>query len=87
MCPTHERKPHAQDPHQEGRPPSASQGAIFARRMHELAMKNQEGTISQTELAESDSYVTVADLLGILKSKARQRLKRAEELAEKTPDL
>jgi len=44
-------------------------------RMHELATKNQEGTISQTELEELDSYVTVADLLGILKSKARQCLK------------
>jgi hypothetical protein len=46
-------------------------------RMHELAAKNQEGTISPAELEELDSYVTVADLLGILKSKARQRLQYA----------
>ena len=45
--------------------------------MHELARKNQEGRISAEELAELDGYVTVADLLGILKSKARQRLKHA----------
>lgn len=46
-------------------------------RMHELAEKNQEGRISTAERGELDNYVTVADLLGILKSKARQRLKPA----------
>jgi hypothetical protein len=45
-------------------------------RMHELAQKNQEGTISPEELQELDSYVKVGDLLAILKSKARMALKK-----------
>lgn len=44
-------------------------------RMHELAVKNQEGRISPEELRELDSYVKVGDLLAILQSKARKLLK------------
>jgi hypothetical protein len=45
-------------------------------RMHELAEKNQEGTISPEELQELDNYVNVGDLLAILQSKARMALKK-----------
>jgi hypothetical protein len=44
-------------------------------RMHELAIKNQEGNISAEELRDLDSYVKVADLVAILQSKARKLLK------------
>jgi hypothetical protein len=44
-------------------------------RMHELAVKNQEGSITAEELRELDSYVRVGDLLAILHSKARKLLK------------
>lgn len=47
-----------------------------ADRIHELAQKNSDGTITPAELAEYDGYVKVADLLAILKSKARQVLRR-----------
>lgn len=46
-------------------------------RMHELAVKNQEGKLSAAELAELDTYVRVGDLLALLQSKARQRLGKA----------
>jgi hypothetical protein len=45
-------------------------------RMHELAAKNQDGRLNHSELTELDSYVRVADLLAILQSKARQRLRK-----------
>jgi hypothetical protein len=45
-------------------------------RMHELAGKNREGTISPKELRELDDYVKVGDLVAILKSKARMALKK-----------
>jgi hypothetical protein len=44
-------------------------------RMHELASKNQEGTLSPEELQELDGYVKAGDLLAILQSKARKLLK------------
>lgn len=44
-------------------------------RMHELAVKNQEGRISPEELQELDAYIKVGDLLAILQSKARKRLR------------
>jgi hypothetical protein len=47
-------------------------------RMHELAVKNQEGQISQTELEELDNFVKVGDLVAILQSKARKTLKQAK---------
>jgi hypothetical protein len=44
-------------------------------RMHELAVKNQEGRISPEELRDLDSYIKVADLVAILQSKARKFLR------------
>lgn len=44
-------------------------------RMHELAVKNQEGRISRDELRDLDNYVKVADLVAILQSKARKFLR------------
>jgi hypothetical protein len=44
-------------------------------RMHELAVKNQEDSISPEELRDLDSYVKVADLVAILQSKARKFLR------------
>jgi hypothetical protein len=41
-------------------------------RMHELAVKNQEGAITPEERQELDSYVKVGDLLAILQSMARK---------------
>jgi hypothetical protein len=43
-------------------------------RIHELAEKNQEGRISPGELQELDYYVTAADWLSLLRSKARKKL-------------
>ncbi len=43
-------------------------------RMHELALKNQQGRISRAELEELDSYITAGDLLALLQSKARRTL-------------
>jgi hypothetical protein len=45
-------------------------------RMHDLAAKNLEGTLSKQESDELDNYVKVGDLLAILQSKARKLLKR-----------
>ncbi len=47
-------------------------------RMHELAVKNQDGLISPGELEELDNYVRVGDLLAVLQSKARRALKKRE---------
>jgi hypothetical protein len=46
-------------------------------RLHELAVKNQEGRILHQERDELDSYIKVGDLLAILQSKARQLLKKS----------
>jgi hypothetical protein len=45
-------------------------------RMHELAASNREGRLAAAERDELDSYIKVGDLLAILQSKARQRLKK-----------
>jgi hypothetical protein len=45
-------------------------------RMHDLAVKNQQGKISREELQELDNYINAGDLLAILKSKARMALKK-----------
>ena len=45
-------------------------------RMHELADKNQAGTLTQEESAELDNYVNAGDMLAILQSKARKLLKK-----------
>ena len=45
-------------------------------RMHELATKNQVGQITANETEELDNFVKVGDLLALLQSKARQRLRK-----------
>jgi hypothetical protein len=44
-------------------------------RMHELAVKNQEGRASPEELRDLDNYVKIGDLVAILQSKARKFLR------------
>lgn len=44
-------------------------------RMHELAVKNQDGHISPEELRDLDNSIKVADLVAILQSKARHFLR------------
>jgi hypothetical protein len=46
-------------------------------RMHELALKNQEGKITTSELAELDHFVRVGAILTILQSRARKLLRKA----------
>jgi hypothetical protein len=47
-------------------------------RMEELAEKNNEGSISDGELAELESYLRVGNLLNFLKAKARVSLATVE---------
>jgi hypothetical protein len=47
-------------------------------RMHELAVKNQEGLISPAELEELDNYIKAGDCLALLQSKARRTLKQSK---------
>src|SRR5687768_13859872 len=44
-------------------------------RMHDLAARNQEGTITTDELAELDQFIRVGTVLSIIQSRARQLLK------------
>jgi hypothetical protein len=44
-------------------------------RMHELAVRNQEGTISPSEKAELLAFVNAGSVLSLLKAKARRTLK------------
>ena len=44
-------------------------------RMHELATKNQSGTLTPDEEAELDNFCRVGTTLSILKSRARKLLK------------
>jgi hypothetical protein len=46
-------------------------------RMHELAVKNQEGKLTAQEQAELQGYLHVGLLLDLMRSKARLSLKRA----------
>ena len=46
-------------------------------RMHDLAVRNQAGEISESELQELDAYIRVGALLSILQSRARKLLKGA----------
>ena len=43
-------------------------------RMHDLAVRNQEGALSATEKEELFAFANAGDLLSILKSKARVAL-------------
>jgi hypothetical protein len=45
-------------------------------RMKELAEKNQEGPLTETERQELEGYVKVGDVLSLLHLKARRSLKR-----------
>jgi hypothetical protein len=45
-------------------------------RMHELAQKTQQGTISSSESEELNNFVDVGDMLAILQSRARRTLLR-----------
>jgi hypothetical protein len=45
-------------------------------RMHDLAVKNQDGRLSAAERSELHNYVNVGHLLALLQSKARKSLKR-----------
>jgi hypothetical protein len=45
-------------------------------RMHELAVKNQDGLLSPEEKEELEGYARAGCWLGILKSKARKSLKK-----------
>lgn len=46
-------------------------------RMHELAAKAREGSLSRAERKAIENYERVGNLLALMKSKARQRLKEA----------
>lgn len=46
------------------------------QRMHELALKANSGALTAEEEAETDNYERVGTTLAILKSKARQLLKK-----------
>jgi hypothetical protein len=46
-------------------------------RMHELAAKARDGSLTPTEQEEIGIYERVGNLLALMKSKARQRLKKA----------
>ena len=46
-------------------------------RMHELAARARSGTLTTDEQEEIRSYERVGNLLALMKSKARQRLKKA----------
>ena len=51
-------------------------------RMHALAAKAREGTLSPGEEAEVEAYSRVGSLLGILKSRARRALERCPNNGE-----
>jgi hypothetical protein len=50
--------------------------AVDKARMHTLAAKAREGTLSSDEQTEVEAYSRIGSLLGILRSKARRALKR-----------
>jgi len=50
-------------------------------RMHELSGKARAGTLRPEEDAEMDNFERVGSILSILKSKARQVLKRSSRMA------
>jgi hypothetical protein len=45
------------------------------KKMHELAVKNQQGRLSQNEELELDSYVRIGRFLDLLSAKAAKLLK------------
>jgi hypothetical protein len=51
-------------------------GSADKDRMHDLAAKVRDGSLTPDELAEVEAYSRISSLLGILKSKARRSLER-----------
>jgi hypothetical protein len=49
-------------------------GQADRERMHQLALKAQDGMLTADEEAELDNYRRVGNLLSLMKSKARQSL-------------
>jgi hypothetical protein len=49
-------------------------------RMHQLALKAQEGRLTAQEEVELENYRRVGNLLSMMKSKARKSLKYANEI-------
>ncbi len=71
-------------PEEENLTPEAARGLLqlkmdkFDRlRAHELAVKNQSGTLTGDELEELDAYRRVGRLVDLLHAKARRSLRRA----------
>ena len=50
--------------------------AVDRQRMHQLAVKNQNGNLTRTEENELDSYVRVGRLIDLLAAKACRSLKK-----------
>jgi hypothetical protein len=48
--------------------------AVMQARLDELAEKANEGSLSETETAEYDSYIEAIDFIAILQAKARSLL-------------
>jgi uncharacterized protein YnzC (UPF0291/DUF896 family) len=64
-------------------PTEAAEGLLRIRfeqcdldRMHELAIKNQDGMLDEQEREEMESYRRVGYLLDLIHSKARRALKK-----------
>jgi hypothetical protein len=53
----------------------------YISRMHELSAKARAGTLTPEEDAEMDNFERVGSILSILKSKARQVLRRSSRSA------
>jgi hypothetical protein len=48
------------------------------KRMEELAVRNGQDTLTETEREELQAYVHVGQIIGILQAKARLSLRRAD---------
>lgn len=48
------------------------------QRMHDLAEKNRQGTIDESELEQVQTYMRIGTTLSLLKSKARTSIARSE---------
>ena len=51
-------------------------------RVNDLSGKAQQGTLTEAEAQELDSYLHIGFLLGIMQSKARQLLKTGSDLSQ-----
>jgi hypothetical protein len=70
-------------PEEDDIPPEAAEGLLRIRfepidldRMHELAAKNQDGTLDERGREEMENYRHVGYLLDLIHSKARRVLKK-----------